>query len=93
MLGRTLEKKSVYANVFGFLAGLTNSLSIITIGIFTTYVTGAATNASVNLGGLNLTSFELYAGLLISFITGSTLAIGLMGKKDSQPQSFSPELY
>jgi uncharacterized membrane protein YoaK (UPF0700 family) len=76
-----MEKKNVYLDAFGFLAGLTNSLSIIMIGVFTTHVTGAATNAGVNLGGSNLLSFGLYVGLLSSFIAGGVLGAGLTGRR------------
>lgn len=76
-----MERKSIYANVFGFLAGLTNSLSIITIGVFTSHITGAVTNAGVNLS-LNPVSFALYIGLFTSFIIGSYLGTVLLMKKN-----------
>ena len=77
---KDLERKNAYANIFGFLAGLTNSLSIIIMGIFTTHVTGAVTNAGRYLGNLNVSLFELYIGLFF-FIIGSFFATILMAKK------------
>jgi len=73
--------KNVYINLLGFLAGITNALSIIILGVFTTHVTGAVTNAGVNLGRLNFTTFTLLIGVLTFFIIGSTLATILTGKK------------
>ena len=78
---KDMERKNAYANIFGFLAGLTNSLSIIIMGVFTTHVTGAATNAGRYLGSLNVSLFELYIGLFFFFIIGSFFATILMAKK------------
>ncbi len=80
-----MNRKNAYANILGFLAGLTNSLSIITIGVFTTHVTGAATNAGVNLGNLNLPSVALYIGVLTFFIIGGFFGASLMSRRGLAP--------
>jgi uncharacterized membrane protein YoaK (UPF0700 family) len=76
-----MGKTSWYANVFVFWAGLTNSLSTIIIGVFTTHVTGAATNLGVNLAGLNTSSVAFFLGLIGSFIAGSSIATIVVGRK------------
>ena len=76
-----MERRSIYADVFGFVAGLTNSLSLLNMGVFTTHLTGALTNAGVSLGSIDFVSFALYIGVFASFIIGSILAAALMAKK------------
>ena len=84
MVNKNMNKKNLYINIFGFLAGLVNSYSFLTLGFFTTHHTGSATKAGMSLGRLDISTLTLFAGVAICYMLGCTITAILMKGKGGE---------
>jgi uncharacterized membrane protein YoaK (UPF0700 family) len=69
--------KSRLAISLGWVAGYTNVVSVLLLGVTTSHATGNVTHFGQMLAQRNMSNLEFYAGLLLSFIFGAASS-GLM---------------